>query len=163
MSVNECLWRIAAGLAASAGCSPPVQADAAWPDKDSVEHILRLETAAVLQAMQGGPGRLGMPIAGAPTQASGVPGPQTDKQDDRISLAAVYGVGKRLQVELLVNGRRQRYQSNRRLPEGVQTRQQQAYRLVAIEGRCVKVDKGEGTRRVCLGPEAQARGGPHDD
>ncbi|ANN78661.1 hypothetical protein [Bordetella flabilis] len=115
----------------------------AWPEADTVHELLRRETRAAL-ARRRGPGLQG------PTHAADSDS-QTAQPADRIDLSAIYGVGKRLHVEVVLNGRRLRYRHGRKwpdqAPDGVGV-----YALRAIEGSCVRLDGASGNRHVCLAP-----------
>jgi hypothetical protein len=113
----------------------------AWPEAETVHELLRRETRAAL-ARRRGSGLQG------PMQAADSDSPSTQPVD-RIDLSAIYGVGKRLHVEVVLNGRRLRYRHGRKWPDqapdggGV-------YALRAIEGSCVRLDGASGDRQVCL-------------
>jgi hypothetical protein len=113
----------------------------AWPEAETVHELLRRETRAAL-ARRRGPGLQG------PMQAADSDSPATQPAD-RIDLSAIYGVGKRLHVEVVLNGRRLRYRHGRKwpdqAPDGVGV-----YALRAIEGSCVRLDGASGDRQVCL-------------
>jgi hypothetical protein len=118
-----------------------------WPDTDIVDELLRRETRAALLAQAR---RRGMAWAMAPGSASRAdPDAPAEPQPDRLDLAAIYGVGKRLDVEVVVNGRRLRYRHGRKWPEESPDGEG-AYALRAIQGHCVLLDRDGGNRRVCL-------------
>ena len=135
----------AAGAQAGAPAAVPPETPVApgWPDADIVDELLRRETRAALTAQaqrRGSPrGPLSRPDADTPVEA----------QPDRIDLAAIYGVGKRLDVEVLVNGRRLRYRHGRKWPEEAPDGDG-AYALRAIQGNCITLDSAGGNRRACL-------------
>jgi hypothetical protein len=154
------LLRGLAMVAVAAGCAARVQAQVhtevssavppesvpalEWPDSDVVGELLRQETRAAIAAQEQRrrqtrrESRVGID-----------PGAVVDAQPDRIDLAAIYGIGKRLDVELLVNGRRLRYRHGRKWPEEAPDGDG-AYALRAIQGQCVMLDGAGGNRRVCL-------------
>jgi hypothetical protein len=123
---------------AHAEMTPPL----GWPDTDTVDELLRRETRAALAA-QARRRAIDDPQSPAGARTSAEPGP------DRIDLAAIYGIGKRLHVEVLVNGQRLRYRHGHKWPEeapdGVGV-----YVLKAIEGQCVMLDGATGGRKICL-------------
>jgi hypothetical protein len=113
-----------------------------WPESETVDELLRRETRAALAMQRRRPGLHG------PMAASG-PESQPEQPADRIDLSAIYGVGKRLHVEVLLNGRRLRYRHGRKwpdqAPDGVGV-----YALRAIEGFCVRLAGAAGDRPICL-------------
>ena len=123
--------------------APDVVLAPGWPDADIVDELLRRETRAALAAQEQ---RRGIR---RDAMSATDPGAQADTQPDRIDLAAIYGVGKRLDVEVLVNGRRLRYRHGRKWPEEAPDGDD-AYALRAIQGHCVTLDRVGGNRRVCL-------------
>ncbi|OZI23509.1 hypothetical protein CAL26_08680 [Bordetella genomosp. 9] len=149
-----------AQLVEHAGHDSPASAPTAvssapeWPDKDIVEQMLRRETRAALAAQAHRRGRAAgatstFPSAGSTAStASSVDAP-AEPQADRLDLAAIYGVGKRLDVEVVVNGHRLRYRHGRKWPEESPDGDG-AYALRAIQGQCVLLDRDGGKRRVCL-------------
>ncbi|OZI59820.1 hypothetical protein [Bordetella genomosp. 11] len=159
MNANEvCGRRLRRGLALmaiAASCAARAQADVAaaaapdpaatrgWPDADIVDELLRRETRAALtaQAQRSGSrhGAVSPMRSDAPAQAD----------PDRMDLAAIYGVGQRLDVEILLNGRRLRYRHGRKWPDEAPDGDG-AYTLRAIQGHCVVFDGSGGNRRVCL-------------
>lgn len=134
----------AAGVESSSAVSGPM----AWPDTETVHELLRMETqeALALQRQRLRP-RLSTNLAGLPLTAelrAGAP-------SDRVDLAAIYGVGKRLSVEVLVNGHRKRYRHGSKWPDGAPRGGGGAYALLDIEGSCVRLDRASEPRTVCLG------------
>ncbi|WP_157792926.1 hypothetical protein [Bordetella genomosp. 8] len=119
-----------------------------WPDKDIVEQLLRRETRAALAAQAHRRGR-GVGATPASASTASIADAPAEAPADRLDLAAIYGVGKRLDVEVVVNGHRLRYRHGHIWPEespdgdGV-------YALRAIQGQCVLLDRDGGKRRVCL-------------
>lgn len=155
----------AADAAATIATSQPMDAEAppAWPDAGAVEELLRRETRAAL-AMQRRRERMneirldasapnGARTAGVAEPAGERKAASGDADGDgpasRIDLAAIYGVGKRLHVEILHNGRRLRYRHGKKWPDEAPDGAG-AYALRAIEGSCVRLDRTGDQRRVCL-------------
>lgn len=144
-------------MAFVAGCAARAQADAPvaappgpspapeWADADIVDELLRRETRAALAAQAQ---RRGARRDPAIRTESDMP---AQAQPDRIDLAAIYGIGKRLDVEVLLNGRRLRYRHGRKWPEEAPDGDG-AYALRGIQGNCIVLDGAGGNRRVCLSP-----------
>jgi hypothetical protein len=118
--------------------------DPQWPEAPSVNELMQAELqAALLTQRQRTPGRA------RATAADPVAGIADEPAADRVDLAAIYGVGKRLKVELIVNGQARRYEHGKKWSdEGAGIKN--AYALVGIDGRCVKLDGAGGIRTVCL-------------
>lgn len=132
---------------AQAGAPAAVPPDPAlapgWPDADIVDELLRRETRAALAAQAQRRGSARRPLSGPESDTP------AEAQPDRIDLAAIYGVGKRLDVEVLVNGRRLRYRHGRKWPEEAPDGDG-TYALRAIQGNCITLDGAGGNRRACL-------------
>ncbi|ANN71439.1 hypothetical protein [Bordetella bronchialis] len=155
------LWRRCAMLLLVAACATPAHAEAPghvapaaspaaggvvapdWPDTDLVDELLRRETRAAFAA------QARRQAARDAAGATNPPPAQADVPTDRIDLAAIYGVGKRLDVEVLFNGRRLRYRHGREWPEEAPNGEG-AYALRGIQGSCVVLDGASGNRRICL-------------
>lgn len=123
----------------------PAPIPPAWPEASTVDELLRRETRAALALQQRRPVLADLPDESGPHRPS-------EAQPDRIDLAAIYGVGKRLHVEVLFNGQRLRYRHGRKWPDEAPDGLG-AFALRSIEGTCVKLDTpdgGSGHRRVCL-------------
>lgn len=139
---------VAASCAAHAGADAPAGPQASpaavpeWPDADTVEDLLRRETRAAVAAQ----GRRQAARDASLRQASP---PESTPSPDRLDLSAIYGLGKRLDVEVLLNGRRLRYRHGRKWPDEAPDGDG-VYALRAIEGRCVRLDNGATGRQVCL-------------
>jgi len=118
-----------------------------WPDSDIVDELLRRETRAALAAQEQRRG----PLRGArsPKESAASAAMPSDEQPDRVDLAAIYGIGKRLDVEVLVNGQRLRYRHGRKWPDDAPDGEG-AYALRAIQGNCVTLDRVGAHRRACL-------------
>jgi hypothetical protein len=118
-----------------------------WPDSDIVDELLRRETRAALAAQQQrrGPPRGARLSMESDASTAMLP----DAQPDRVDLAAIYGIGKRLDVEVLVNGQRLRYRHGSKWPDDAPDGDG-AYALLAIQGNCVTLDRVGANRRACL-------------
>lgn len=140
-------WRLvlafagATVLAADAPAQTSADADPqAWPEADTVRTLLRADAAAALADCR----VPGICPAGAPA-ATSAPAPQSDD----VRVAAIFGVARQLQVDLVVNGALLRYQAGRAAPvAGAHIAQ--AYQLVAVDGGCVRLRRGERDIRACL-------------
>lgn len=139
-------------LAQARAATQPPQAslpDPQWPEAQSVNELMQAELrAALLAQRQRQPGRA---RAAAADPAGGI---ADEPAADRVDLAAIYGVGKRLKVELIVNGQARQYGHGKKWSdEGAGIKD--AYALVGIDGRCVKLDGPGGIRTVCLQRRAE--------
>ncbi|WP_183003421.1 hypothetical protein [Achromobacter sp. UMC71] len=140
-------WRSALAIASVAALAADVvaqtSADAdpqAWPEAETVRTLLRADAAAALADCR----VPGICPAGAPAVAAA-----TAPQSDDVRVAAIFGVARRLQVDLIVNGALLRYQAGRATPvAGAQVAQ--AYQLVAVDGGCVRLRRGDRDIRACL-------------
>ncbi|WP_066634458.1 hypothetical protein [Bordetella sp. H567] len=148
------LRRAVAMMAIAASCAARAQGDAGavppdaaaapgWPDADIVDQLLRRETRAALAEHAHRRGAPPDPPARTESRAA------AQAQPDRIDLAAIYGIGKRLDVEVLVNGQRLRYRHGRKWPEESPDGEG-AYALRGIHGSCILLDSPGGNRRACL-------------
>lgn len=142
------LWRLAltvagaATLMASAAAQTPSEPDPqAWPEAETVRTLLRADAAAALADCR----VPGICPAGVFTAAR-APMPQADD----VRVAAIFGVARQLQVDLVVNGALLRYQAGRGAPVAG-ARVAQAYQLVAVEGGCVRLRRDDRDVRACLG------------
>ena len=121
----------------------------------------RRRAAMMADASQAAVPPLAMPTGVLP---SGRPGqydqeggaPTSAEINDHLQLAAIYGVGRRLHVEILVNGRRTLYRAGHRIPVE-RDLAGQPYTLAAIAGGCVRLQAPGRERSACLG-QSSARG-----
>ncbi|WP_263913722.1 hypothetical protein [Achromobacter sp. 79A6] len=129
-------------LVAGARAQPAVEpADPqAWPEADTVRTLLRADAAAALADCR---------VPGiCPVKAMAVPQTTRSVPDD-IRVSAIFGVARRLQVELIVNGALLRYQAGRAAPVAGAT-VSQAYQLIAVEDSCVRLRRDDRDVRACL-------------
>ncbi|MFC4274752.1 hypothetical protein [Achromobacter aloeverae] len=149
MSATLCGAATAVQAPPGVGRSPdtPPAADAcAWPVAGSVEALLQAETAAALRARLGvGSDRSHMDGAAGPSLA-----PSPAPHADRVAVAAIYGVGRRLHVDVHINGQVARYRAGRRWPEHAPGGGAGVYALAAVLGECVRLQGGDGARIACL-------------
>ncbi|WP_251864491.1 hypothetical protein [Achromobacter sp. Marseille-Q4962] len=126
---------LAAVLAAQAGAANGEPA--AWPEAETVRMLLRADAAAALAGCQasGACPRQGLPEA-APAAA-----------EDRIRLAAIYGIAPRLRAEVLINGAPLRFQAGRADPVAGAAA---GYRLLGMTAGCVSLLHAGRSRQVCL-------------
>jgi hypothetical protein len=131
--------------------APTVEEDytpIAWPQAQTVNELLYEETqAARVQQRQYTHTRM---------DATVIEDVAKERGSDRLELAAIYGVGKRLNVEVLINGQRRVYRHGHKWPDTVPDDGQKgtnAYGLQAIKGPCITLNSPAGSRLVCLGME----------
>lgn len=140
-------WRLAlavagaTALATSAAAQTPADLDPqAWPEADTVRTLLRADAAAALADCRV-PGIC--PSGAAVTSRAPMP------PSDDVRVAAIFGVARQLQVDLVVNGALLRYQAGRGAPVAG-ARVAQAYQLLAVEGGCVRLRRDDHDVRACL-------------
>lgn len=131
----------AATLATSAAAQTPADPDLqAWPEAETVRTLLRADAAAALADCQ---------VPGVcPSGAAVAPRPRAPAADD-VRVAAIFGVARQLQVDLVVNGALLRYQAGRGAPVAG-ARVAQAYQLLAVDGGCVRLRRDDQDLRACL-------------
>jgi hypothetical protein len=115
-----------------------------------VEALLQAETEAAMQARPSvfnhrTPSPRG-PIPHAPPT-----GPDTS---DHVAVAAIYGVGRRLHVDLRINGQLARYRNGQRWPEHAPKGGDGVYALAAVRGECVRLLGDAAARIACLDADA---------
>lgn len=134
--------------------SPPPIATTEWPETITVRQLLKMDTArAALNARQGWGASL------TPQQRSVIlPQPVPDlREPDRIHVSGIYGVGRHLHAEVVINGRTLHYAYGRLWPEGERSvSPNNTYALLAVEGRCLRLRKGAAIRTVCLKTNGEA-------
>ncbi|ALM83755.1 hypothetical protein [Bordetella sp. N] len=134
----------------------PTPAGCAWPIAGSVEALLQAETEAVLQAR---PGVFKHQTSSSRGGMRPGPGPETDPgpgKPDHVAVAAIYGVGRRLHVDVRINGQIARYRNGRRWPEHAPKGGAGIYALAAVQGECVRLRSGAVARVACLDSDATA-------
>lgn len=145
-----CIRRAALGLAMACalGVGVPAQAVSAhgeeaqpWPEVETVRTLLRAEAAAALADCR-------MPGVCGPNVSRTDP-PLTSRKTDTIRVAAIFGSTKRLNVDIYINGALLRYRAGHGAPiAGVV--EADGYQLLAVEGACVHLRRGEQDHTTCL-------------
>lgn len=140
------VWAVAGAAVWAAGAQAQPAVDAAdpqaWPEAETVRTLLRADAAAALTECRV-PGIC--PANGAAASRAPMPAPVPDD----VRVAAIFGVARHLQVDLLVNGALLRYQAGRAAPVAG-ARVAQAYQLVAVDGGCVRLRRDDRDVRACL-------------
>lgn len=114
----------------------------AWPEVETVRTLLRADAAAALADCRV-PGVCRPGLNSVELQQS----PLRPPADIRV--VAIFGVANRLSVDLLVNGTLLRYQAGRQEPiAGAITAD--VYRLLAIDGACVRLRRADQDYTGCL-------------
>jgi hypothetical protein len=120
---------------------PAAAPDAHWPEAETVNDLMQAEMrAAIMLQRQRAAGRALSVGGNSDTR---------EKNPDRLDLAAIYGIGSHLHVEVVVNGRSRQYRYGKKWPDGG-SEGEDAYALVAIDGTCVKLGGANGNRTVCM-------------
>ncbi|WMD23146.1 hypothetical protein RAS12_12435 [Achromobacter seleniivolatilans] len=114
----------------------------AWPEVETVRTLLRADAAAAL----------------ADCRVPGICRPGLDSLGQKVSalrppadirVVAIFGISSRLKVDLIVNGTLLRYQAGRQEPiAGAVTAG--VYRLLAIDGACVRLRGAEQDHTGCM-------------
>ncbi len=157
MNRNErCIvrWRAAgrmlAGLALSAAAAAagqvraadPAQAPQPWPEVETVRTLLRADAAAALSDCR-------VPGLCAVGEAKGASAPSVARGADDIRVTAIFGTARALNVDIVVNGTLLRYRAGRADPVGGSALMA-AYRLLAIDGACVRLQRDGREQLACL-------------
>ncbi len=152
MAGRPVIGRLLFGLASSVAAtwSLPVQAAAPqssepqpWPEAEIVRTLLRADAAAALADCR----VPGLCANGAAPGAS-VARPPEPRLDD-IRVAAIFGTARSLHVDVVVNGALLRYRAGRADPiAGPAT--SQPYRLLAVDGGCVRLHRDGRDHAACL-------------
>lgn len=134
-------WSFSAGAQPPVS-SPPVDDVQAWPEVETVHTLLRADAAAALADCRvPGVCRPGVvvdepPVVGARTQ-------------DNIRVAAIFGSTRRLNIDVVVNGALLRYRAGHGAPVAGAV-EADGYHLLAVEGACVHLRRGERDHTACL-------------
>lgn len=142
-------------LTATSASPAPSQAGSAaatdlqpWPEAETVRTLLRADAAAALAACR----VPGICAAGdAADMASERPAPARLRDDIRV--AAIFGTARSLNVDIVVNGSLLRYRAGRADPVAGSAALE-PYRLLAIDGACVRLHRDGRDQTACL----EARG-----
>ncbi len=131
--------------AVSAGHAHPADQASApqpWPDVETVRTLLRADAAAALSGCRAP----GLCTVG---EGNGAAMPPAGRAADDIRVTAIFGTARSLSVDIVVNGTVQRYRAGRADPVagGVMAA---PYRLVAIDGACVRLQREGSDLTTCL-------------
>jgi len=113
-----------------------------WPETETVRALLRADAAAALADCR----VPGLCRSGA---ESATPLAPPARASDDIRVMAIFGLARRLNADIAVNGAVLRYQAGRGEPVagGADAR---VYRLLAIDDGCVRLRRGDIERTACL-------------
>lgn len=142
--------RMLVGIALSAAAvsaghaqgADPASAPQPWPEVETVRTLLRADAAAAMSDCQV-PGLCTMNERRGPTV------PPAGRAADDIRVTAIFGTASRLNVDIVVNGTMQRYRAGRADPVaggGLAA----PYRLLAIDGACVRLQREGRDQTACL-------------
>ncbi|AVJ27233.1 hypothetical protein [Achromobacter spanius] len=142
--------RMLAGIALSAAAisashaQPADQASAPqpWPDVETVRTLLRADAAAALSDCR-------VPGLCAVGEGKGATMPPAGRAADDIRVTAIFGTARSLNVDVVVNGTLQRYRAGRADPVAGGALAA-PYRLVAVDGACVRLHREGRDRTACL-------------
>ncbi|WP_233235262.1 hypothetical protein [Bordetella sp. LUAb4] len=152
---------IATPATPAAAAVPVAAAGCVWPVADSVEALLQAETEIALRTRRGSPlsaSRLSGPAQESTlASASLSPSPSASasptaglEHADRVAVAAIYGVGRALHVDVRINGQLARYHKGQRWPEHAPSGGAGVYALAAVLGECVRLQSAASARVICL-------------
>lgn len=113
-------------------------------DQMSVRELMRLESAFAVKQAQ---------ARVAKASPSGLP-PETGEQlarSGRLQLVAIYGVGKKLMAEVVIDHQNHLYLRGRASAVGVKP-SSSAYLLRGISGSCVQLERADEAHTLCLQP-----------
>lgn len=113
-----------------------------WPEVETVRTLLRADAAAALADCRV-PGLCGVgegKSASAPSVAHGA---------DDIRVKAIFGTARALNVDIVVNGTLLRYRAGRADPVAGGALMA-PYRLLAVDGACVRLQRDGREQSVCL-------------
>ncbi|WP_313371581.1 hypothetical protein [Achromobacter animicus] len=142
--------RTFAGIALSAAAvsaghaqgADPASAPQPWPEVETVRTLLRADAAAAMSDCH-------IPGLCTMTEGKGPMAPPTGRAADDIRVTAIFGTASRLNVDIVVNGTLQRYRAGRADPVAG-SRLAAPYRLLAIDGACVRVQRDGRDQSACL-------------
>lgn len=125
--------------------APPPLEPQPWPEAETVRALLRADAAAALADC-----RVPGLCAAAAAPGAAIERPPAQRQDD-IRVAAIFGTARSLNVDVMVNGALLRYRAGRADPvAGAAT--MDSYRLLAIDGACVRLRRDGRDHAACLDP-----------
>lgn len=130
---------VAAGHAQSADPAPAPQP---WPEVETVRTLLRADAAAAMSDCQ-------VPGLCTMNDGKGPALPPAGRAADAIRVTAIFGTASRLNVDIIVNGTLQRYRAGRADPVAG-ARLGAPYRLLAIDGACVRLQRDGRDQTACL-------------
>lgn len=130
-------------------------AEPPWPESDTVLDLLRADARAALAGkhMERAQDWLAMPGAIMPAVplSPGANAGQAANARDQLEVLAIYGVGRSLHADIMINGESWRYRQGRRWPLGIDDAAgEPRYSLVGIEQPCVRLRWRESLRTACL-------------
>lgn len=152
MRRHSTIERLLLGFAISAAAAWTCRVQAAapqppepqpWPEVETVRSLLRADAAAALADCRA-PGI----CAGSLGPGTEAARPPAQRQDD-IRVAAIFGTARGLTVDVMVNGALLRYRAGRADPVAGPV-SAQPYRLLAIEGACVRLHREGRDHAACL-------------
>lgn len=146
--------RLLLGLALAVGAAsgsraqpaaPPPQEPQPWPEAQTVLTLLRADAAAALADCK----VPGVCAPGAEPASSTAP---AARARDDIRVAAIFGTARRLSIDVIVNGALLRYQAGRADPVAGSAAMD-AYRLLTVDGACVRLHRDGRDHTACLDAE----------
>lgn len=124
-----------------------------WPEAETVRMLLRADAAAALaDCKMPGVCRPAASFPGFFSESSAESPAVTARQQDDIRVAAIFGSTKRLNIDVLVNGAMLRYRAGHGAPIAGALRAGE-YRLLAVDGTCVQLRRGDHDHTACLDVE----------
>jgi len=149
---------VPAGQPESAAATEPP-----WPESDTVLDLLRADARAALagKRMERAQDWLATPgtVMSAPRMSPGTHAGQAGNVRDQLEVLAIYGVGRSLHADIMINGELWRYRQGRHWPLGIaDAAGEPRYSLVSIEQPCVRLRWQESLRTACL----HSKGGGHE-
>ncbi|WP_397475435.1 hypothetical protein [Pusillimonas sp.] len=128
-------------VAYCAGAEPANEVDELAADQLSVRELMRLETEQALKRLRAQSDVSGATITGQRFDPSSSSGPSA------ASLVAIYGVGRKLMAQVMVDGQTLLFMRGR--PQAVGPGKTHRMRLVDITERCVEIALGEQRESLC--------------
>lgn len=130
-----------AAVAYCAGAAPANEVDELAADQLSVRELMRLETEQALKRLRAQSSALGTRPGGHGLD------PTTRSGPSAASLVAIYGVGRKLMAQVLVDGQTLLFMRGR--PQAIGPGKTHRMRLVDITERCVEITLGEQRESLC--------------
>lgn len=145
-ATGRMLARLALSAAAvSAGqvrAADHAQTPQPWPEVETVRTLLRADAAAALADCRV-PGLCGV------SEGKGDAAPPVARGVDDIRVTAIFGTARALNVDIVVNGTLLRYRAGRADPVAGGALMA-PYRLLAIDGACVRLQRDGREHLACL-------------